>query len=143
MKEFAKQKSHTPEEIVGTMLAAMEPAAFDAAVSLDGSWFLDNLVAAKAKSFEFPAKIYSEYGIDAPAVAQSLTIGTIHSVKGAEADVVIIFPDLSLRGAQQYAMRSGEGYEQILRQFYVAVTRTKHTLILCSGAANGMFFSDY
>ena len=143
LKEFAKQKSHTPEEIVGTMLAAMEPAAFDAAVSLDGSWFLDNLVAAKAKSFEFPAKIYREYGTDAPVVAQSLTVGTIHSVKGAEADVVIIFPDLSLRGAQQYAMRAGEGYEQILRQFYVAVTRTRHTLILCSGAANGMFFNDY
>ena len=66
-----------------------------------------------------------------------------NSVKGAEADVVIVFPDISLRGAQHYAMRQGEQFEQILRQFYVAVTRTRDILVLCQGLSRGMFFDDY
>ena len=66
-----------------------------------------------------------------------------NSVKGAEADVVVLFPDISLRGAQHYAMRQGEQFEQILRQFYVGVTRTRDILVLCQGLSRGMFFDDY
>ena len=131
------------EDILRFLTDTMEESAFNAAIALDHYWFLDNLVAAKAASFEFPAKIYNHYGPEAPEVARQLTIGTIHSVKGAEADVVILFPDLSMRGAQQYSLRTGEGFDQILRQFYVAVTRARHTLILCRGVSQGMFFNDY
>ena len=143
VKELAQLKDVRAENILKFLTDTMEEDAFDAAIALDHHWFLENLTAAKAASFEFPAKIYNAYGPEAPEVARQLTIGTIHSVKGAEADVVIIFPDLSFRGAQQYSYRSGEGFDQILRQFYVAVTRTRHTLILCRGVANGMFFNDY
>lgn len=143
VKHLLENKDPRPEEILNFMLANLEEDAFNAAVALDHRWFLDNLVAAKAQSFEFPAKIYDKFGPEAPEVARLLTVGTIHSVKGAEADVVVIYPDLSMRGAQQYSLRTGEGFDQILRQFYVAVTRTRHTLILCRGVSNGMFFDDY
>jgi superfamily I DNA/RNA helicase len=143
IKEFADKKPKQAADILGFMLSIMEEDAFDRAVSLDHNWFLDNLTAAKAAAFEFPAKIYNLYGPEAPEVASQLTIGTILSVKGAEADVVILFPDLSLRGAQQYCLRTGEGFDQILRQFYVAVTRTREVLILCQGVKNGLFFNDY
>jgi DNA helicase-2/ATP-dependent DNA helicase PcrA len=143
IKEFADKKPKQAEDILGFMVAVMEEEAFNRAVELDHRWFLDNLTTAKAAAFEFPAKIYNLYGPEAPEVARQLTVGTIHSVKGAEADVVILFPDLSMRGAQQYCTRSGEGFDQILRQFYVAVTRTRHTLVLCQGVQNGMFFNDY
>lgn len=143
VKELAQIKDMRAENILRFLTDHMEEDAFDAAIALDHYWFLDNLTAAKATSFEFPSKIYDAYGPEAPDVARQLTVGTIHSVKGAEADVVILFPDLSFRGAQQYAARTGEGFDQILRQFYVAVTRTRHTLILCRGVANGMFFNDY
>jgi len=113
------------------------------AIGLDLPWIMDQITPAKAKSFEFPAKIYSQFGSEGIEVARQLTVGTIHSVKGAEADVVIVFPDLSLRGAQAYSLRSGEQFDQILRQFYVAVTRTRHTLVLCQGVSRGMFFNDY
>ena len=142
-KDFLAQKSGRAEDILAFMLAVMELEAFDNAVTQNKQWFMDNLSPSKTAAFQFPSRIYDYYGNEGPNVAKSLTVGTIHSVKGAEADVVILFPELSLRGAQQYAMRSGEGFDQILRQFYVAVTRTRHTLILCNGAANGMFFNDY
>lgn len=142
-KVFLAQKSGRAEDILAFMLSVMEPDAFDNAASLNKQWFVDNLSASKTSAFQFPSRIYDHYGNEGPSVAKSLTVGTIHSVKGAEADVVILFPDLSLRGAQQYSMRTGEGFDQIIRQFYVAVTRTRHTLILCRGAASGMFFNDY
>ena len=143
IKELTAAKTVRAEDILRFLTDTMEESAFNAAIALDHYWFLDNLVAAKAASFEFPAKIYNHYGPEAPEVARQLTIGTIHSVKGAEADVVILFPDLSMRGAQQYSLRTGEGFDQILRQFYVAATRARHTLILCRGVSQGMFFNDY
>lgn len=143
LKEFEKEKSFKAEEILAAMLEIMEPDAFDRAITLDRDWFLSNLNANKAAAFEFPSKIYETCGSDGPSIARKLTVGTIHSVKGAEADVVIVYPDLSLRGAQQYCLRAGEGFDQILRQYYVAVTRTRDILILCQGVKRGMFFNDY
>ena len=143
LAELKKKKDLGAEDVLEFLVSTMEEDAFNAAISLNHYWFLDNLLATKAASFDFPSRIYDKYGPEAPEVARGLTVGTIHSVKGAEADVVIIFPDLSLRGAQQYSTRAGEGFDQILRQFYVAVTRTRHTLILGRGVTSGMFFNDY
>ncbi len=143
IKELVERKTVRAEDILRFLTDTMEESAFNAAIALDHYWFLENLTSAKVASFEFPAKIYNAYGPEAPEVARQLTVGTIHSVKGAEADVVILFPDLSMRGAQQYSTRNGEGFDQILRQFYVGVTRARHTLILCRGVSNGMFFNDY
>ena len=143
IKELVERKTVRAEDILRFLTDTMEERAFNAAIALDHYWFLENLTSAKVASFEFPAKIYNAYGPEAPEVARQLTVGTIHSVKGAEADVVILFPDLSMRGAQQYSTRNGEGFDQILRQFYVGVTRARHTLILCRGVSNGMFFNDY
>lgn len=143
LQELGKAQHTRPEDILKIMLAAMSPEAFDKAVSLDIHWYLDQITPAQAGSFEFPAKVYQEFGPEGVDYSRKLTVGTIHSVKGAEADAVIVFPDLSMRGAQAYSMRQGEGYEQILRQFYVAVTRTRHTLVLAQGSSKGMFFNDY
>jgi len=54
-----------------------------------------------------------------------VTIGTIHSVKGGEADHVYVFPDMSPAGMDNSSTDS------IVRMFYVAMTRAKKTLHLC------------
>lgn len=140
---MCKTKDLAPEVILGVMLEALTEDAFDSAVSFDLEWFLSQITPAKQKSYDFPSRIFKECGLDGPEMAKLVTVGTIHSVKGAEADVVIVFPDLSLRGAQHYCTRQGEQFEQILRQFYVAVTRTRDILVLCQGLSKGMFFDDY
>ena len=50
-----------------------------------------------------------------------VTLGTIHSVKGGEADVVYVFPDLSQAGYQEWCLH-GEGRDSVFRLFYVAMT---------------------
>ena len=143
LKEMAKATEVEAATILGIMLEAFTEEAFDKSLEGDLDWFLSQITPAKKKAFEFPAQVYRTCGEDGPEMARMVTVGTIHSVKGAEADVVIVFPDLSLRGAQHYTTRQGEQFEQILRQFYVAVTRTRDVLILCQGVTRGMFFDDY
>jgi superfamily I DNA/RNA helicase len=64
--------------------------------------------------------------VEAPRVV----VGTIHSVKGGEADVVYLFPDLSRAGDAQY-QRMGPPRDSVVRLFYVGMTRARHTLYIC------------
>lgn len=57
-------------------------------------------------------------------------VGTIHSVKGGEADEVYLFPDLSGAGSGEYMKQSGS----VFRLFYVGMTRARSTLHLCSAS---------
>jgi DNA helicase-2/ATP-dependent DNA helicase PcrA len=63
-----------------------------------------------------------------------IVVGTIHSVKGAEADVVYLFPDLSGAADAQY-QQHGLLRDSVLRVFYVGVTRARETLYICSAEA--------
>ena len=62
--------------------------------------------------------------------APHVIVGTIHSVKGGEADVVYLFPDLSRAGDGQYH-RMGPPRDSVVRLFYVGITRARHTLYIC------------
>lgn len=61
------------------------------------------------------------------ALDPKVIVGTIHSVKGGEADTVHIFPDLSKMG-------EGDGFDhgmdRLHRLFYVALTRSKDRVII-------------
>jgi superfamily I DNA/RNA helicase len=60
-----------------------------------------------------------------------VVVGTIHSVKGGQADVVYLFPDLSPAGDAQYR-RPGPTRDPVIRTFYVGATRARETLYICS-----------
>ena len=64
--------------------------------------------------------------IDTPQVV----VGTVHSVKGGQADVVYLFPDLSLAGDANY-QRFGPSRDSVIRVFYVGITRARETLYIC------------
>ena len=64
-----------------------------------------------------------------------VVVGTIHSVKGGEADVVFLYPDLS-RAAQTSYERRGLDRDSILRLFYVGITRARETLYICDSASS-------
>ncbi len=57
-----------------------------------------------------------------------------NSVKGAEADTVILFPDLSTSSSKEY-VQSGNERDNIIRTFYVGMTRAKNKLILCESGS--------
>lgn len=59
-----------------------------------------------------------------------------NSVKGAEADVVYLFPDMSPQGMGEWQAK-GEPRDAVIRQFYVGMTRARETLVL--GGASSEF----
>jgi len=79
---------------------------------------------------QFPADIAARRGPHALAATPQVIVGTIHSVKGGQADVVYLFPDLSQAGEAQYA-RGGAARDSVIRQFYVGVTRAYEGLYIC------------
>ena len=110
----------------------VSPTEFVRALQMDVPWWVETLLADAKKVQRYPAQIYAERGPEALAKRPRLVVGTIHSVKGGEADSVYVFPDLSRAGWEdswENRMRRAPTY----RLFYVAFTRARERLTLCSG----------
>lgn len=106
-----------------------DPAICARAVEPDLEWFSRNLLSGSKVAMEYPIKIARNRPmdlIDTPRVV----IGSIHSVKGGEADSVYLFPDLSMSGVQEYE-RGGIGKDSVIRQMYVGMTRAREELVVC------------
>ena len=58
-------------------------------------WWRDHLAADFRKRVQFPADIAALRGPQTLQMLPRVVVGTIHSVKGGQADVVYLFPDLS------------------------------------------------
>ena len=93
-------------------------------------WWRGRLTVDGAKRSEFPAEIAARYGPLALMETPKIVVGTIHSVKGGQADVVYLFPDLSRAGDEQY-QRMGAPRDSVVRLFYVGITRARDTLYIC------------
>lgn len=89
---------------------------------------LERTASAKAKPLLYATKILAARGVAGLREEPRCVVGTIHSVKGGEADVVYLCPDLSPQGYDQLDSRDPA---PVYRQFYVGMTRAKETLILC------------
>jgi superfamily I DNA/RNA helicase len=93
-------------------------------------WWRARVTADVGKRVQFPAEIAAKRGPRALLQAPRVVVGTIHSVKGGQADVVYLFPDLSQAGDAQYA-RFGHPRDSVIRLFYVGATRTYERLYIC------------
>lgn len=113
---------------------------------LDVEWFARHLLESRAGQLAYSLNVYRNFGPSAlhsipKAVGPTdgewpgIVLGTIHSVKGGEADRVYVFPDLSNAGFDGW-LAPGWQHDAIARQFYVAFTRAREELVLCdpSGA---------
>jgi superfamily I DNA/RNA helicase len=98
------------------------------------NWLEDHLLSSKQAPAQFPLHVARQRGVTCLQEDPKVYVGTCHSFKGSEADVNIVFPDLSYQG---YAEWLGTGRNDILRLFYVAITRTRNDLYMAS-AASGM-----
>ena len=126
-----------PTAAAATIQQAFRPEALpflrrgeDADLQAALDWFADNILPAKASSLQFPLQIVRRHGIDALRDEPAVTVGTIHSVKGGEADTVVVWPDLSYRGYQEFGRPGWAHRDAIWRLFYVAATRAKRELII-------------
>lgn len=94
------------------------------------TWWHQRLTASMQARAKFPVMVAHERGPGALEEAPKVIVGTIHSVKGGEADAVFLFPDLSQAGDAAY-QRVGPARDAVIRLFYVGVTRARHALYLC------------
>ena len=96
-------------------------------------WFSGQLKASAKRGMAYPLEIVRKHGGAALRDDPKVMVGTVHSVKGGEADVVYLFPDLSFSGAQEWVM-AGAGRAAIRRQMYVGMTRARETLVVGAAA---------
>lgn len=87
-----------------------------------------------AKKLEYANRIIERGGESAIDDTPKVVVGTIHSVKGGEADSVYLFPDMS-PGASAEWHNGGEARDSVIRQFYVGMTRAKEKLTLMGQGA--------
>lgn len=91
-------------------------------------WYFENVRASRKKALSYPVRVARENGYRALIDDPRVVVGTIHSVKGGEADNVYVYPDVSRQGMDDYERNP----DPTIRQFYVAFTRARSSLILCS-----------
>jgi len=112
----------------------LNEADFHKAMDADLDWLFDNMLDSWRTRMSYPVAVMKRYGGNvsghrARKVRESVPkviIGTHHSVKGGEADNVLIYPDIS-KAAQIERL---EDPGPLTRQFYVAMTRARNRLFL-------------
>lgn len=109
------------------------------AVTPDLGWLKRNLLAASRGPMTFPIEVARKRGARALLDEPRIVLGTIHSVKGGQADVVYLIPDLSARGSNEWRQR-GAPQDGVRRLMYVGMTRARRELAVCS-AATRLFVS--
>ena len=127
------------EEPIGSEVfdEIFEPAALESLLeAYEGDyrrllqWWRDRVTTEMRARAQFPADIAARCGPRALLETPQVVVGTIHSVKGGQADVVYLFPDLSQAGDAQYR-RGGAQRDSVIRLFYVGATRARERLYLC------------
>jgi len=132
------------EELIDNLFRIFKDDVVDELYEGHGPW---SFLLKYAKDGLIPRLEYVKTCIDARGVGvldenPRLIMGTIHSVKGGEADTVIVFPDLSSEGYENYTKAGWDGREATLRLFYVGVTRARDRLIL-AGPSGGNYVSGF
>jgi DNA helicase II / ATP-dependent DNA helicase PcrA len=101
------------------------------AANADLNWLAKHLKAADAKRLAYVIEVAKRHGPKKLKERPRVILGTIHSVKGGQADVVYVFPDASEAGRRAW---DGPQIDEVIRQFYVAFTRAREELVLCPPA---------
>ena len=113
-------------------MAALCQLCFHDATAVRASlaWWIDNCLEDRRKTLEFPARVVNRFGGESLLKEPQITLGTIHSVKGGEADVVYLAPDLSPAGMREWCGTPDE-QDSVRRCFYVGLTRAFEELVIC------------
>src|SRR5579884_2853318 len=98
------------------------------------TWWRSRVNGAMQNRIQFPTDVAAAHGPHALLERPQVIVGTIHSVKGGEADVVILFPDLSQAGDADY-QRYGPPRDAVIRMFYVGMTRAREALYISDRAS--------
>jgi DNA helicase-2/ATP-dependent DNA helicase PcrA len=133
LKKAIESKEQGLHTVRNVMSQVMTESACERALARDTQWFVDNLkTQRRVESLDYMVRVFKNGGVDALEDPPRVTVGTIHSVKGAESQCVYLFPDISWEAdAGMHMPGITEGRDAIFRMFYVGMTRASEELILC------------
>lgn len=113
------------------LLAYFEPRFFEETMVPSPEWLMRYVRPDKQQALKFALDIYRRKG-EAAFNRPQVIVGTIHSIKGGESDVVFLIPDLSREAMREWSGFGSPGHDAIRRLFYVGMTRARETLVLVS-----------
>lgn len=133
-KKQAERLASRPGEVpITDLLTVFEEQALHNAMDLGLDWLQQHLLTARRRAMDFPIQVAKKRGGAALLEEPKIVIGTIHSVKGGQADIVYLFPDLSRSGMEDW-ITPGDRRDAVVRQFYVGMTRCREALVVCRPA---------
>lgn len=81
----------------------------------------------------YPAVVAKAHGPAALVDRPRVVVGTVHSSKGGESDIVYLSPSVSGAGYQEW-LRGGRARDNTRRQMYVGLTRSAQTCVVLSSS---------
>lgn len=88
------------------------------------------------------ARLIRKYGPGVLSERPQTIVGTIHSVKGGEAEIVYLFPELSPSALRAWYV-DGEERDAIIRTYYVGLTRARESVFLCELHKDGVDWLEH
>jgi len=136
-KTKAKNLPAGPLDIAQVMGLFADEATADAASEPSLKWILEAARGIKGLvgsadapgKLDYPARVCERFGPAALVDEPLVTIGTVHSVKGAQSDIVYVSPSLSPAGYGEWT-RSRRSRDSVIRLMYVALTRARETCVV-------------
>jgi ATP-dependent DNA helicase UvrD/PcrA len=126
---IGESRAHQPAELHTVMEMLDGDEAKVASLCHDIGWWETHLRGDEHKRQRFALKVARMNGKASLRETPKLVVGTIHSVKGGEADSVYVWPDLSPAGWEDWRA-AGERHDSVRRMGYVAMTRAREKLCL-------------
>jgi len=120
----------TVEQMQKAIRKIFTDMACQAMLNKNIDWFAEHSQAATRRALQYPITVYKRLGLEGLRAKPNIILGTIHSVKGGQADHVILAPDLSMKGMETFRRPGWAHHDGVLRTFYVGMTRARQTLTI-------------
>jgi hypothetical protein len=139
IRKMADQEETATQPVDTDNLEAWIPHAPNVAAIIQGNinWLQGHILSTYSKPIEYSCRVLEECGEQALKKTPQIVIGTIHSMKGGEADIVVLFPDLSPSGQCEWSQH-GDPRDSVIRMFYVGMTRAKESLYWAQSSGRGI-----
>jgi superfamily I DNA/RNA helicase len=139
-KKVAKERA-TDEDMASQQLTLSDWRDVLGMTQLPGrsdiDWLGPRVLKSKRPSFAYAFEVVRMRGAAELIRRPQIIVGTIHSVKGGQADEVYLYPDLSAAAMEQVDDDPG-GEDAMIRLFYVGMTRARDRLVLVRAANESM-----
>lgn len=106
-----------------------------AALNRDVGWMRANLANKTAGNASYALTVIERRGLDALKNEPRVIVGTVHSVKGDEADTVYLDPSMSPSMLREWYNPNRRMRDPIIRQYYVGLTRAKEKVVVVNSTS--------